>query len=119
MKTQVTDTSIVAYHTHPVKGEQALKVAEYCERETRAGRLVWIGKIADHFALIGHKDLGQKNTASARFNEIKSRGVVLNGHKYALKFVRNERPPGGRCAVEMWALVIDTPTENAQLALFK
>jgi len=119
VKTQVTDTSIQAYHTHPAKGEQALKVAEYCERETKAGKLVWISKIADHFALTGHKDLGQISTASARLHEIKEKGVVMNGRKYRLEFVKKDTPPGGRCKVEMWALVLDMPKENAQLALFK
>ena len=119
MKTQVTETSITAYHTHPAKSEQALKVADYCERETKAGRLVWIGKIADHFLLAGNKDLGQKSTASARLADIKERGVILNGRKYRLELVKKDTPPGGRCKVEMWALVLDHPKETAQLALFK
>ena len=118
MKTNVTDTSIQAYHAHPVKSGQALEVALYAESETKRGRLVWIGKIADHFALQGHRDLGQKSTASARLNDIKERGAIINGLKYRLEMVRKERPPGGRTAVEMWALVLDLPRENAQLNLF-
>jgi hypothetical protein len=118
MKTQVTKTSIEAYHTHPAKGEQCLKVAEFCERETKAGRLVWIGKIADHFLVAGNKDLGQKSTASARLADIKERGVILNGRKYRLEFVREERPQGGRCKVEMWALILDQPKEATQLLMF-
>lgn len=118
MKTQVTDTSRTAYHAHPAKGEQALKVAAFAESETKHGRLVWIGKIADYFLTRGDKDLGQKSTASARLNDIKERGVILNGKKYRLEKVREEKPPGGRCKVEMWALVIDIPKQEAQLALF-
>lgn len=117
MKTDVTQTSIAAYHTHPAKGEQVMRVAEYCKRETKAGRLVWIGKIAEHFTLTGNPDLGQKSTASARLADIKERGVVLNGHRYCLKLVKKDTPPGGRCKVEMWALV-EQPKGDAQLALF-
>ena len=118
MKTAVTETSIQSYHTHPAKGDQVTKVAEYCERETKAGRLVWIGKIAEHFLLAGSQDLGQKSTASARLSEIKEKGVILNGRRYCLKLVKKETPPGGRCKVEMWALVIEQPKEKAQLTLF-
>ena len=118
MKTNVTDTSIQAYHAHPVKSGQALEVALYCQHETKAGRPVWIGKIADHFALQGRKDLNQTGRVSARLNDIKERGAILNGLKYRLEMVRKERPPGGRTAVEMWALVLDLPRENAQLNLF-
>lgn len=118
-KTAVTETSIAAYHTHPAKGEQVMKVAAYCEKETRAGRLVWIGKIAEHFLIQGNADLGQKSTASARLNEIKDRGVILNGYRYCLELIKKDVPTGGRCKVEMWALVIEKPKETPQLALFE
>lgn len=118
MKTNVTDTSIAAYHAHPVKSGQALEVAIYAEKETKGGRLVWISKIADHFALQGHKDLGQKSTASARFNDIKERGAILNGLRYRLEKVKEAVPPGGRCKVEMWALVVDVSAKNGQTTLF-
>ncbi len=117
MKTQVTQTSITAYHAHPVKVGQGLKVAEYAADETKHGKLVWISKIAEHFALTD-KDLGQKSTASARLNDIKERGAIIDGKKYRLEKVKEAVPPGGRCAVEMWALVLDTPKENAQLTMF-
>ena len=118
MKTAVTETSIAAYHSHPVKSGQALKVAEYAASETKHGRLVWIGKIADHFALIGHKDLGQKSTASARLNDIKERGAIIDGKKYRLELVKKDVPPGSKVKVEMWALVVDLPKETAQLSMF-
>lgn len=118
MKTAVTQTSINSYHTHPTKNGQTLKVAEFAADETKHGRLVWIGKIAEHFAIRGEKDLGQKSTASARLAEIKKHGAMLNGLKYRLELVRTERPQGGRCAVDMWALVVDRAKEAEQLALF-
>lgn len=118
MKTAVTQTSIQAYHAHPAKHGQALKVAEFAAAETKHGRLVWIGKIAEHFALRGESDLGQKSTASARLADIKERGVILDGRKYVLELVKKDTPPGGRCKVEMWALVIEKK-QSGQTALFE
>lgn len=118
MKTKVTDTSIAAYHAHPVKSGQALEVAIYAEKETKGGRLVWISKIADHFALQGRKDLNQTGRVSARLNEIKKHGVILKEKKYRLEKVKEAVPPDGRCKVEMWALVVDVPAKNEQTTLF-
>lgn len=112
MKTNVTQTSIVAYHSHRSKNTQVLRVADYCLKETKAGRPVWIRKIAEHFAIHSQPDLAQISTASARFKEIKENGVIIQGEKYRLEYVRTERPANGRCAVEMYALVIDRPSTN-------
>lgn len=117
MNTQVTQTSIDAFHSHPVKSEQGLKVAAYALAETRAGRPVWVGKIAEYFMLRGHPDLGQKSTASARLNDIKKRGVILDGERYRLEYVRTDKPPGGKVQVDMWALVLDKK-ESGQISLF-
>lgn len=118
MKTAVTETSIAAYHAHPVKAGQALEIAAYCERETKAGRLTWIGKIAEHFALLGNRALSQKSTVSARFNEIKERGALIGDRRYRLEKVKEAVPPGGRTPVEMWALVLDLPGKSGQMELF-
>ncbi|MCB0541870.1 MAG: hypothetical protein KDC70_00045 [Saprospiraceae bacterium] len=114
----VTQTSREAFHAHQGRDGQRLKVADYIIRETKHGKLCWIGKVAEHFALIGDKALGQLSTASRAMNELKKYGIVYNGLKYRMKKVREEKPPNGRCKVEMWALVIDNEKDAGQLAMF-
>ena len=118
MKTDVTLTSIEAFHANAaIRPTQAQQIAEYCEAETRKGRLVWIGKIARHFYEVGKEALSQKSTVSARFNEIKEHGVMLGKHRYKLELIKEDIPPGGKTPVEMYWLVIDAPASQGQQAL--
>lgn len=114
-----TNTSIESYHSLKSEGTQKLRVAQYCERETKAGRLVWINKIAEHFTLSGQSDLAQKSTVSARLNSIKKDGVVLDGRQYKLSFIREDRPAKGKPLTEMFALVLDKPAVAVQGDLFQ
>jgi hypothetical protein len=115
---KVTSTSIESYHSLQSEGTQVLRVAAYCEKETKAGRLVWISKISEHFVLSGQMDLNQKSTVSARFNAIKKNGVMLEGRKYKLELVKEERPGPGKPKVEMYALVLEAPAKAVQTELF-
>lgn len=117
MKTNVTFTSITAYHNHDGKQSQKIRVAQYCINETKHNRLVWINKIAEHFAIAGQVDLAQKSTVSPRFNEIKENGVIVNGKKHKLVLMKVDRPAPDKKPVEMYWLVIDNG-ENNQLELF-
>ena len=117
MKTNVTETSITAYHNHDGKQSQKLRVANYCLNETKHGRPFWITKIAEHFALAGQLDLAQLSTVSGRLKEIKDEGVILSGYKYRLHLLEKKKPANGRTPVEMYALVLDV-CENNQLELF-
>lgn len=117
MKTNVTETSITAYYNHPTKQSQKLRVANYCLKQTKAGKPVWISDIASHFAIAGQLDLAQLSTVSGRLKEIKDEGVILNGDKYRLHLLEKKKPANGRTPVEMYALVLDAG-ENNQLELF-
>ena len=100
MKTKVTQTSISTYHeTAPQRTKLRQRVAEFILNETKHGRTVWIGKIAAKLLL-------EKSTASARLNEIKKKGVQLNGVDYQLSHVRTERPNGEQRKVEQWAMAL-------------
>lgn len=118
MKINATQTQIDAYHAHENLNQQRLKVAEYIIRETKAGRLCWISKVAEHFAIHSDNALRQLSTASRAMNDLKKDGIVFGGHKYIMHKVKEDRPPGGRCKVEMWALVIENK-ETGQMALFE
>ena len=115
----VTQTSIEAYHSLKSEGTQKLRVAVYCLNETKAGRPVWINKIAEHFTLIGQADLAQKSTVSPRFNTIKKEGVVIDGRQYKLEFVKSDRPAKNKPLTEMYALVLGKPVEAVQTSLFQ
>ena len=114
-----TATSIQAYHNHQGKPTQRLRVAAFCEQETKAGRLVWISKIVEHFMRRGEVDLAQKSTVAPRFKELKADGIEYNGRRYVLKHVKSERPTDSQPVTEMWAFVIDQPAQAAhQLEMF-
>ena len=115
----VTDTSIQSYHSLKSEGTQKLRVAVYCLSETKAGRPVWINKIAEHFMLTGQHDLAQKSSVSARFNAIKKDGIAVDGRQYKLEFVKSDRPAKNKPLTEMYALVLDRPVEAVQTTLFQ
>ena len=114
-----TQTSIQAYHGLKSEGSQKLRIAIFCEKETKGGRPVWITKIADSFMLKGERDLAQLSTVSARFNSIKKDGVIIEGRNYKLEFVKEARPVNGRNHVEMFFLVLDKPAVAVQGDLFQ
>lgn len=107
MKTNVAQTSINAYRQEkPFTARE--KVARYILQNTKQGRPVWIGRIADELGM-------EKSSASGRLNEIKKHGATIDGVWYVLALIRTARPKGGRCAVEQWALVL--PGEAGQLKI--
>ena len=91
MKTQVTQTSIEAYHTVASKnsGNTRLEVAMFILSETKQGRPTCLADIHYHFR--NHPSLREKSTVSARLNEIKNGGIVIDGQEYRIEFV-SSRP---------------------------
>lgn len=107
----VTLSSIEAYHQHPTKEIQRQAVAVFILAETKAGRWTWITKISDNAHQIGHPGLAQHSTASARLKELKKHGATINGQKYELvKSAVRWKPPGSAVAIEQWAIILKKPT---------
>ena len=91
MKTQVTQTSIEAFHNIASKnsGKTRLEVAMFILSETKPGRPTCLADIHYHFR--NHPSLREKSTVSARLNEIKNGGIVIDGQEYRIEFV-SSRP---------------------------
>ena len=107
MKTAVRPTSIAAFHANGgLIASQREAVAGFVLSETRAGCWVWIGKIAENAALIGHPGLAQLSSASRALNSLKDRTIVIEGGEYVLVRGLSFKPRGGTCKVEPWAMVL-------------
>jgi len=81
-------------------------VARYILSETKAGRWVWIGKIAENAARIGHPGLFQRSSASRALNELKGIDIIIDKQTYVLHKGISFRPGGCSRTVEPWAMVL-------------
>ena len=107
MKTAVRTTSKGAFHLHKsMIDRQNYAVAQFIYDETRAGRWVWISKIAENAALIGHHGLAQLSSASRALNSLKDKTIIIEGFEYGLVRGLSFKPRGGTCKVEPWAMVL-------------
>lgn len=119
MKTNVTGTSIESYRLLESEAGQVLQIAAFLEQETKHGRAHSIRTIATHFYTRGNQALGQISSVSARLAVLKKDGIIYDGRKYELSFVRNDKNPGpkGRTA-EFYFLTIEKKKEKLQMELF-
>lgn len=117
MKTQVTQTSIEAYHTVASKnsGNTRLEVARYILSETKQGRPTCLADINNHFR--NHPSLREKSTVSARLNEIKNGGIVIDGVEYRIEFVESRPSKSTGVKAQHFCLVL-AKGEPKQLQMF-
>ncbi len=108
MLTDVQPTSIAAYHALASKEYQVERIARYILSETKPARWAWIGKVACVLRM-------EKSTVSARMNELRKTGIVLDGQKYRMVqmgLVQYQPTPMRKVTVQAWALVLDQPASN-------
>lgn len=117
MKTQVTQTSIEAYHTVASKnsGKTRLEVAMFILSETKQGRPTCLADIHHHFR--NHPSLREKSTVSARLNEIKNGGIVIDGQEYRIEFVSSRPSLSTGVKAQHFCLVL-AKQEPKQLQMF-
>ena len=107
MKTAVTDTSIAAFHAHAGRDTQRQSVARFAVQETKAGRFVWISKVSENAANLGHPELSQISAASRAMKELKDLdGFFVDGLEYVLIHWDTSKPTGGKRVVQIWAAVL-------------
>ena len=107
MKTAVTLTSIAAFHAHTGRDTQRQSVARFAVQETKAGRFVWIRKVSENAANLGHVELSQKSAASRALKELKDLdGLIVDGLEYVLVHWDTSKPTGGKRVVQIWAAVL-------------
>ncbi len=110
MKTNVADTSILAYHTHSGKQKEVERFARFVLAKTNAGQRVFDKMLKREIDM-------DANLASARRNEIEKAGyIVLDGVKYRLIDTGKAKDPITRRKVSTYQLALwaDSP----QLELF-
>lgn len=109
--TQVTQTSIEAYHTHDAKRKQVEQFARYVLARTEAGKRTWDRQV--------YRDTGLlPNTVSARRNDLEKMGVIeLDGKKYRLIDSGVSHDPITRKRINTYGLVL--ANDNPQLQLFQ
>jgi hypothetical protein len=122
MKTNVTGTSIAAYHDPEVQAAiqtQREQVARHMLAATKAGKPSCIGSVWEHFCKLGDRGLSQKSSVSRALNEIVEAGsVVIDGVEYVVEAVA-PRKFNGR-VVNHYCLILPKPTPQGvqQLDLF-
>lgn len=123
MLTNVTQTSIAAFHSPDVQSSiqnQRLRVAAFIIRETKTGKPTCRTAIWEHFARAGDAALNQKGSVARAVNELvklsESEGVMFDGRIYEMRFVES-KVYGGRL-VEHFCMVLRQPKEANQLELF-
>lgn len=123
MLTNVTNTSIMAFHSPDVQASiqnQRLRVAAFIIRETKTGKPTCRTAIWEHFARAGDAALNQKGSVARAVNELiklsSEEGVIYDGRVYELRFVESKEY-GGR-TVEHFCMVLRQPKEALQMELF-
>jgi hypothetical protein len=123
MLTNVTQTSIAAFHSPDVQASiqnQRLRVAAFIIRETKTGKPTCRTAIWEYFARAGDAALNQKGSVARAVNELvklsESEGVMFDGRIYEMRFVES-KVYGGRL-VEHFCMVLRHPKEANQLELF-
>jgi len=122
MLTNVTETSLAAYHdtANAVAREgQRKRVIEFIIAETKAGRPTSRSAIATHFYKIGFEPLAQKSSVARAVNEIiKMEAIIHGGEKYRFEQVAPRKfRPEDRTEIEHFCLVRVLP-EPKQLEMF-
>ena len=123
MLTNVTNTSIMAFHSPDVQASiqnQRLRVAAFIIMETKTGKPTCRTAIWEHFARAGDSALNQKGSVARAVNELVKLsdcdGVVFDGKVYEMRFV-DARKYGSK-VVEHFCMVLRQPREANQLELF-
>lgn len=110
MKTNVTQTSIAAYHTLDKKQQQVLTVARVILRRTEAGQRTWDRAVWNETGIL-------PSTVAARRNDLEKMGVIeLNGKKYRLEYSGTAKDLETKKTVNTYALVL--AKDKPQLTLF-
>lgn len=124
MLTNVTQTSISAYHSPDVQASiqnQRLRVARFIIDATKHGKPTCRTAVWEHFARAGDAALNQKGSIARAVNELvklsETEGVVYDGRVYELRFVESKEYAGR--TVEHFCMVLQKPKENQlELELF-
>ena len=74
-------------------------------QETKAGRPCWIRKIATSADKIGFQALSQTGTASARINDLRKKGIEIDGTKYVIHDLQPGKCHYSKRMVEMFCLI--------------
>ena len=123
MLTNVTNTSIMAFHSPDVQESiksQRLRVARFIIEATKFGRPTCRTAIWEQFARAGDAALGQSGSVARAVNELiklteSGEGVLYDGRVYELQFVEPRKY--GSKVVQHFCMVLRKPKEN-QLELF-
>lgn len=122
MLTNVTETSLTAYHNDAnamAREGQRKRVIEFILSETKAGRPTSRSAIAAHFYKIGFEPLAQKSSVARAVNEIiKMETIYHGGDKYLFEQVAPRKfRPEDRTEIEHFCLRRVVP-EPKQLEMF-
>lgn len=110
MRTAVTSTSIAAYRQLKNKQTEAERLARLILARTVSGQRTWDRKAAQELGVT-------PNAVSARRNEIKRDGIVLDGVAYRLQEAGTSKDPQTGVTVNTYSLVL--ANDKPQLELFK
>lgn len=111
MKTNVTTTSRVAYHTLTAKQSDIERFARFVLARTEQGQRTWDKLVYRETGML-------PNAVSARRNDLENMGVIeLDGVKYRLEDSGKSRDPMTKKTINTYALVI--AKDNPQLQLFQ
>ena len=110
MRTAVTSTSIAAYRQLKTKQTKAERLARLILARTERGQRTWDRKAAQELGVT-------PNAVSARRNEIKRDGIVLDGVHYRLQEAGKAKDPHTNVKVNVYSLVL--ANDKPQLELFK
>lgn len=80
-------------------------VALFILQETKAGRPCWIRKIAMSADKIGFPALAQTGTASARVNDLRKKGIEIDGVQYVIHDLKARKCLYSKRTVETFCLV--------------
>ena len=110
MKTQVTATSIQAYHTHDAKHKQIDEFARFVLARTEKGQRTWDKVVYRETGML-------PNTVSARRNDLEKMGAIeLDGAKYRIEYSGKSLDPLTKKTINTYALVL--AKDSQQLELF-
>lgn len=109
MKTNVTETSIQAYHSHTGKQRQIEEFARFVLTRTKEGKRTWDRLV--------YREIGMlPNTVSARRNDINDMGIIeIDGINYRIEYTGKSRDPITRQNVNTYALVLAGDAKQLEL----
>jgi len=110
MLTNVTETSLTAYHNEDnaaARDGQRAKVISFIIAETKAGRATSRSAIKAHFYKLGFEPLTQSSSVARAVNEIiKLETIMYGGDKYRFEQVAPRKfRPEDRTEIEHFCLV--------------